>query len=507
MDQARVAVERIGKRFPGVQALADVSLEFRPGECHALIGENGAGKSTLGKIIAGIHRPDEGAVRVDGRRVTFRTPREAARAGIRIVHQELAFCPNLSIAENLFLGELPSRRGWLDRAALQKQAEEQLATIGLSLDPRTRMETLSTAQEQMVQIAAAAGRRARLIILDEPTSSLSQAEADRLFAILRRLREAGTAIIYVSHRLEEILALSDRISVLRDGRLVGTRERRDATPAELVRLMIGREIEEYAPRHVPGTLGETALAVRDLESAGRFSRVSFDVRRGEIVGMAGLVGAGRSEIAQALFGIDQSARGRVEALGRRVEGRSPSAAISAGIGYLPEDRKRQGLVLELKSRENISLPSLDRLRRAGLVQRGRERKLTTEHVEQLHMRPSDAEKTVSGLSGGNQQKVALAKWLARRCPVLILDEPTRGVDVGAKAEIHALIDSLASAGHAILLISSEMPELLRLSTRILVVSRGRIAGELTQAEATQERVMELMAGGQVIAQGNAAGGT
>lgn len=488
-----LAFEGITKRFPGVTALADVSLEVRAGECHALMGENGAGKSTLGKIVAGIYQPDEGRVLLDGEVIRFRVPLDAAEAGIAIVHQELAFCPNLSIAENLFLGRMPSRGGIVRRGEMEGEARRMLAAVGLQIDPATLMERLSTAQEQLVQIAAAVGRRARIIVMDEPTSSLSAVESERLFEILGQLKRQGVTIIYVSHRMEEILRLCDRVSVLRDGRFIKTLETAATSTDEIVSLMIGRSVGEYFPSHLSAKIGPPLLAVEGLSAADRVRDVSFEVRAGEVVGLAGLVGAGRSEVARCIFGVDEFERGTIRIDGQAVTIRTPSDAIELGIGLLPEDRKRQGLVLSMSCKDNLALAVLRRLAGRLLFSRRRAGRLAAEYFEKLRVRAAHPEVDVAGLSGGNQQKIALAKWLARNCRVLILDEPTRGVDVGAKAEIYSLIDELAAAGKAVLLISSELPEVLNLSTRVLVLAGGRVVGELPRERATQDAVMRLMA--------------
>lgn len=493
MTSPILSFQHLTKRFPGVLALDDVSFDIPAGECHAIVGENGAGKSTLGKIIAGIYRPTSGRVLLDGVAVEHLTPLEAAQAGIGIVHQELAFCPNLSIAENLFLGVMPARCGFVNWREMRRQAESMLANVGLEVDPATPMSALSTGQEQLVQIAVAVGRRARIIIMDEPTSSLSQAEAERLFEIIQRLRRDGVTILYVSHRLEEIMRLCDRISVLRDGHYIETLITAQTNTDEIVRAMIGRRVEEYFPEHIGGEPGAPLLSVRGLTSPGVFHDISFEVRAGEIVGLAGLVGAGRSEVARAIFGIDPFTQGSIALSRQPVQLKSPLEAIRAGIGYLPEDRKRQGLVLSMSCRENLSLSIMERLKRWGLFDHRRDKTLAREYFERLRVRAPSVDSEIAGLSGGNQQKIAIAKWLASRCRVLILDEPTRGVDVGAKAEIHALIDQLATDGHGILLISSELPEVLNLSTRIIVLAGGRIAGELSREKANQEALMRLMA--------------
>ncbi len=478
MTESAVRFERITRRFPGVQALTEVSLEIAAGSCHALCGENGAGKSTLGKILAGIHTPDSGRMFVHGREAHFTSPRDALRAGVGMVHQELAFCENLSVAENLCLGALPSRGGLLDRDAMAGRAGEMLAEIGTTLDVARPVGSLTIAQQQMVQIALAVSGGARVIIFDEPTSSLSQVEADRLNALIGRLRARGVACIYVSHRMPEVFHLCDAVSVLRDGRHVGTRPTAGLTEHELVQMMIGRPLAEYVPRHADTVIGEEVLRVGELSSPGKFERVSFSLRAGEVLGVAGLVGAGRSELAQALFGLDPVRRGSIAIAGRPVRIDTPAAAIALGIGLVPEDRKRQGLVPQESALHNLSLAILGRLSRFTWLRLREERAVAREFFDRLRVRAPSPDTVIAGLSGGNQQKVVLARWLAARSRVLILDEPTRGVDVGAKAEIHALIGELAAQGTAILLISSELPEVLALSRRILVLRAGRIVGEL-----------------------------
>ena len=489
-----VRFERVSKRFPGVLALREVTLEVADGSCHALCGENGAGKSTLGKILAGIYTPDEGEVFVHGRRVRFHAPRDAFMAGVGMVHQELAFCDNISVAENLCLGDLPTRRGVVWRAEMERRARAMLAEIGTELDVARPLGRLTIAQQQMVQIAAAVGSGARIIVFDEPTSSLSQPEADRLYGLIRRLQARGVTCIYVSHRMAEIFGLCDAVSVLRDGAHVATRPVAGLSEAELVRMMIGRSLEEYFPKHLERPPGEELLRVEHLTCPGKFEDVSFSLRAGEVVGLAGLVGAGRSEIARALFGLERRATGTVLLEGKPLVAFSPRRAIARGIALVPEDRKREGLVLSESGLHNTSLPILPRLSRFGWIRRGEERDLVYEQFRRLRVRTPGLDAAVAGLSGGNQQKVVLAKWLASDPRVLILDEPTRGVDVGAKAEIHALIDQLAARGHGILLISSELPEVLSLSGRILVLRGGRLVGELTRNEASQDRLMYLMAG-------------
>jgi ABC-type sugar transport system ATPase subunit len=489
-----VRFEDVRKRFPGSVALDGVTLDVAAGSCHALCGENGAGKSTLGKILAGIHAPDGGRMLIGGEPVRFGGPRDALAAGVGMVHQELAFCDNLSVAENLCLGALPRHGGLTDPRETVRHAEAMLAEIAPDIDVRRPLGALNTAQRQLVQIAAAVGGGARIVVFDEPTSSLSQHDAERLYELIGRLRARGVTCIYVSHRMPEIFRLCDTVSVLRDGRHVATRPTAELTENELVRLMIGRPPAEYLPSPPPDAAGAELLRVEGLSSPGRFHDVSFSLRAGEVLGLAGLVGAGRSEVAEALMGLDRAARGSVAVEGKPVRIRTPQQAIRLGIGLVPEDRKRQGLVLVASGTHNTSLPILKRLSRAGWIKRREERDLTVEYFNRMRVRTPSPETPVAGLSGGNQQKVVLARWLAARSRVLMLDEPTRGVDVGAKAEIHALIAELAARGSAVLLISSELPELLSLSSRILVLRGGRIAGELHREQATQDRLLRMMAG-------------
>jgi ABC-type sugar transport system ATPase subunit len=489
-----IRFEHITRRFPGVLALDDVSFEIAAGSCHALCGENGAGKSTLGKILGGIHAPDEGRVVVFGEPVSFGGPQQALAAGVAIVHQELAFCENLSVAENLCLGSLPGRGPFLSREAMARRAAEMLRAIGATIDVNRLVGELSTGQQQMLQIAAAVGQGARVIVFDEPTSSLSQHEAERLYTLIASLRERGVTLIYVSHRMDEIFRLCDAITVLRDGGHVSTQPAAALSEASLVAAMIGRPLDDYYPRHLDGEAGKELLRVEALSSPARFHDVSLSLRAGEVVGLAGLVGAGRSEVARALFGLDPEATGQVWIDGVPGLPRSPAAAMHAGVALVPEDRKRQGLVLSMSALSNATLPTLGALSRLTFIRQRAERALARSYFDRLRVRVSALDALAAGLSGGTQQKLVLAKWLAARCRVLILDEPTRGVDVGAKAEIHALIDELASAGSAVLLISSELPEVLHLSTRIIVLRDGRIAGELPRAQATQAGLMRLMAG-------------
>ncbi len=483
----------ITKRFPGVTALADVGFDVHAGTCHAVCGENGAGKSTLGKILAGVHAADAGTVALGGAPVRFASPRDALAAGVALVHQELAFCENLTVAENLCLGRIPRRFGFVDRDALHREADAVLAPVGGGIDVRRAMASLSVAEQQLVQIAAAVGAGARVIVFDEPTSSLGERDAARLFALIDDLKADGVAMLYVSHRMPEIYRLCDTITVLRDGRHVATGPAAELPEARLVQLMIGRPVERQSRAHGHVTRGEDRLRVERLTHPGTFEDVSFTLHAGEVLGLAGLVGAGRSEIAQAIFGLDALATGRVLVRGAPVTSRDPRAAMAHRIGLVPEDRKKQGLVLSMRTRENATLPTLDRVARLGWIDRAAERERARTSFERLRVRATQ-ETVTAALSGGNQQKIVIAKWLAADCDILMLDEPTRGVDVGAKAEIHAWIDGLAAEGVAVLVISSELPELLRLSTRVLVLRDGRVVGEVARADATQDGLLRMMAG-------------
>lgn len=484
----------ISKSFPGVRALHKVCIDIRRGDCHALLGENGAGKSTLGKILAGIYQPDDGRVELDGHAVAFRSPRDARLAGIGMVHQELAFCENLSVAENLCLSDLPRRGPFVSRARLLAQASDMLRAIDADVDPSALVGDLSISHQQLVQIAGAVAGGARILVFDEPTSSLSQVESQRLFKLIRSLKDRGVTSIYVSHRLREIFDLCDAVTVLRDGEVVDTRPIAGLDEGALVRMMIGRSLDAYFPAHSAGRDAPERLRVELLESPGKFQPLSFSVRAGEIVGMAGLVGAGRTEVTEALFGLDPRSAGRILVEGKPAAIRSPRDAMRYGLGLVPEDRKRHGLVLSMGSGENISLAILDRLCRLGWINARAEAAEAGAYVERLRIRAPSLDTPAGALSGGNQQKLVMAKWLAAHCRVLLVDEPTRGVDVGAKAEIHALLSELARAGSAILLVSSELPEVLNLSDRILVMRAGQLVGEVDRASATQESVLRLMAG-------------
>ena len=485
----------ITKRFPGVLALDDVSFTVERGECHALMGENGAGKSTLGKILAGVYNADSGELRLEGDPIHPTDPLRARQLGIAMVHQELAFCPNLTIAENLCLGDLPKKFGVVSRDLMRRKARAMLQEIECDLDVDLPISRLSTAQEQLVQIAGAVGTGASIIVMDEPTSSLSVAESEHLFKLLGQLKQRAITVIYVSHRLEEIFRLCDTITVLRDGRHVATERIANTNHDRLVHQMVGRDVEFKTPHHVALTLGDEVLRVEKLSSRGKFKDINFTIRTGEVVGLAGLVGAGRTEIAQAIFGLDPAATGKVFVNGQPVKLRSVSKMLAAGVGMVPEDRKRQGLVLTMNCRENASLAALERMTYPlGIIKRSDERAITHNFLTRLQTRMGSIESPVATLSGGNQQKVALAKWLARDCAALIVDEPTRGVDVGAKAEIHNILDELARAKMGLLVISSELPELINLCRRIIVLREGEQVGELDRDNFSQTVLLRMMAG-------------
>jgi ABC-type sugar transport system ATPase subunit len=494
MAEPLIEFREITKRFPGIVALNRVSVTVAAGSCHGLVGENGAGKSTLGKVLAGLHSPDGGELRIAGRPVRLASPLQALQAGVGMVHQELAFCENLTVAENLCLDRLPATAGWLSRRRLRERARDLLAPIAPGLEVSRRLGDLPVSQQQLVQIAAAVGRGARIIVFDEPTSSLSEVETQRLLGLIRQLQQRGITCLYISHRLPEVFALCDTITVLRDGQVVATHATPEVDEGAIVSEMIGRRLEEYFPAHVGAEVGEELLRVEGLSSPGKFRDISLSLRAGEVVGVAGLVGAGRTEVAEALFGLDRAARGRVLVNGGPLPLTSPQVALARGVGLVPEDRKRHGLVLSMTARENLTLPLLPRLSRWGWVNRRAEARLVADTFRALQVRAASPEVAAGSLSGGNQQKLVLARWLAARCRVLLLDEPTRGVDVGAKAEIHGLIDELARSGSAVLLISSELPEVLNLATRVLVMREGRLVGELSREQARPEAVLRLMAG-------------
>ena len=479
----------ICKFFPGVKALQGVELALLGGEVHALMGENGAGKSTLMKVLGGVYQPDQGVMTRKGQPYAPANPLEARSAGVGFVHQELKLAGHMTVAENICLGRLPTK-GWglVDKVRLESQAQAALDELGVKISPRALVGKLSVAMQQMVEIAKAISLQSEILIMDEPTASLSARETQHLFEIVERLRAGGTAIVYISHRMEEVFQLCQRITVLRDGQSVGTWATGELDEAALVRHMVGRELQEQFPVR-NANLGHELLRVEELARAGSFTGVSFSIKAGEVLGMGGLVGAGRTEIARCLAGADRRDAGKVYVDGSESSPRHVRDGIRAGIGYITEDRKGQGLTLGLDVEENVTLASLRALSNGVWMHKKSSRDMASRWVEKLRVRTPSLAQTVKNLSGGNQQKIVIAKWLARQCRVLIFDEPTRGVDVGARAEIYAIIEELAEQGVAILVISSDLPELLGLSDRVLVVHQGRIAAEFSRQEATPEAVI------------------
>jgi rhamnose transport system ATP-binding protein len=499
-----LVLKGIVKSFPGVRALRGVSFDVFPGEVHALLGENGAGKSTLIKILSGVHSPDEGEVRVRGKVVHFTEPGQAQHAGIATIYQEFSLYPELSVAENIFSGHIPRRFGGfaLDWGSAEREAAKLLESLDASdIDVRTRTGTLSVGNRQRVEIAKALSLKARVLILDEPTAVLTQHDVERLFAIVRNLRSNGVAIIYISHRLDEIFALADRVTVLRDGQWVATQQASEITEAELIRQMVGRALEEEPIVHDQPVLTAAerdkppALRASSLSRSPLLRDASLSLHAGEIVGLAGLIGSGRSELAQAIFGTLPPESGTIEIEGRSVNIRGPEDAIRLGIAYVPEDRGRQGLITAMDVGQNVSITRLKQLTRGPFLDFKAEKTLAEDYVARLRIKTPNVRETVRNLSGGNQQKIVVAKWLATKPRILIVDEPTRGIDVGARAEIHRLIVSLArDEGLAVVVISSDMQEVLRLADRILVMHEGRVTGEFTRANATQESVLTAALG-------------
>ncbi len=483
----------IDKSFPGVQALVDVQFDVRPGEVHALLGENGAGKSTLIKIISGVYQAEAGTVQVDGADVEFGNPRDAQSHGIATIYQELLLYPELSVAENIYMGHAPRARfGMIDWPMMRQQAAEILSSLDINdIDVTRNVGTLSVGNRQRVEIAKALSQNARLLIMDEPTAALTEADVQRLFALVRLLRERGVAIIYISHRLDEVFMLADRVTVLRDGQYVGTRMIEDTSEDDLISMMVGRTIDDLFPK-LETHIGAAVLELRGLTRRPLTNDISLKLHAGEIVGLAGLVGSGRSELAQAVFGFTPADSGEILLDGKPVTIRHPGQAMNFGIAYVPEDRGTQGLIRQMTVRENVSLAVLKTLAKGSVVNRSAERDLARRSIRQLNIRAYSTEQVVNKLSGGNQQKVVVSKWLASKPRVLIMDEPTRGIDVGAKAEIHRLMSELAQQGLAILMISSELPEVLGMSDRILVMRQGHIVAEFAREVATQENVATAM---------------
>ncbi len=483
----------ISKSFPGVRALDKVNFDIREGEVHALLGENGAGKSTLIKILSGVYQPDEGTIKLDGKSVTIANPQDAQRAGIATIYQELLLFPDLSVAENIFMGHAPRTNfGAIDWPNLRRKARELLASLDIhDLDVNMEVGALSVGNRQRVEIAKALSQDARILIMDEPTAALTEHDVERLFGIVRLLRDRGVAVVYISHRLEEVFLLADRVTVLRDGAYVATKDVSDTDHDDLIHMMVGRRIEALFPKG-EARIGEVVLEAEDVHRPPTTNGVSITLRAGEIVGLAGLVGSGRTEFAKVLFGVTPAKSGTVRIDGRPVHIRSPAQAKALGIGYVPEDRGRHGLIRPMDLVQNMSMAVLKLVSKGPFIIQQAERELAMEYVDKFKIRISGIDQVAGKLSGGNQQKVVLSKWLSTKPKILIMDEPTRGIDVGAKAEIHRLMSELAGQGMAIIMISSELPEILGMSDRILVMRGGRIVMEALRGDASQEGIASAM---------------
>lgn len=493
MTQPLVQMEGISKGFPGVQALSDCQFELAAGEVHALVGENGAGKSTLMKILTGIYQKDSGRLLLKGQEVHIPNTKAAQSLGVSIIHQELNLIPDLTIAQNMFIGREPRKplRFLLDEHKMNEDTGELLRQLNLNLDPRMKISDLSVAKQQMIEIAKALSFRSDVLIMDEPTAALTDAEISELFRMIEKLRSTGAGIVYISHRMEELTRISDRITVMRDGRYIATVQTKETSMDQIISMMVGRELHVEKHELVKPHNAKKILEVRNLSRRKAFEEIHFTVGAGEIVGVAGLMGAGRTEVARAIFGADRIDAGDIYVNGVQVRIRGTHDAVKHGIGYLSEDRKRFGLLVDMEVGENVALPSLGKLKRFGWMQDSEIEKVSAHYVEALKIKTPSIRQKAKFLSGGNQQKIVIGKWLYRDCQVLIFDEPTRGIDVGAKAEIYALLEELAKQGKAILMISSELPEILRLSHRVLVMCEGRITGELIGEHATQEEIMRL----------------
>ncbi|MFT5525314.1 MAG: ribose transport system ATP-binding protein [Pirellulaceae bacterium] len=497
MSSPILQVRNVTKRFPGVRALTDVDMDLYPGEVLAVLGENGAGKSTLMKILAGVQEPDEGQILMDGKPLRIDSVRTASANGIVLIHQELNLSDNLDVGANIFLGREPLFCGLIDRAKIDEGSEVVLEKVGLDVSPRTIVNSLPIGKQQMIEIAKALSVNARVLIMDEPTSSLSTKETEALFQVVKDLRSQGVSIIYISHRLGEVEELADRVTVLRDGENAGNIDNDDINHDRMVQLMVGREISQLYS-HEPLPPGELLLEVEDLiVPANPNHKLNFKLRAGEIVGVQGLVGAGRTEMLQVLFGVEKKLGGTIKLAGETLDIASPLDAIHAGIALVPEDRKQQGLIIEMAVRENIGLASLRQNQFFGFLNSTHEANITEEMIEKLNIKTPHAMQVARYLSGGNQQKVVLGKWLAMAPKILLLDEPTRGIDVGAKEEIYQLMEQLAETGVAILFVSSEMEEILRMSDRTLVMHEGRISGELKRSDLSEEAIMHLATGGDL----------
>lgn len=486
----------IKKRFPGVLALDDVQLTVKRGEVHVLLGENGAGKSTLMKILSGAYTKDAGEIFIDGKKIEIENPAHAQELGIGIIYQEFNLNTFMSVAENIYLGREPVRiPGVIHWSILFENAQKILDSLKTGIDAKQEVGTLGVAKQQMVEVAKALSLDARILIMDEPTASLSNREIQQLFKTIRHLKEQGVSIIYISHRLEEIFKIGDRVTVLRDGKYVGTNEVKDLTHGKLVRMMVNRDLSDHIPKEKT-TLGETVLRLENISVENRLRNISFELRKGEVLGIAGLMGAGRTRLARTIFGIEKITGGSIYINGVKKEITSPRDAINAGIGFVTEDRKNEGLVLDLSVKKNITLPNINQFLEHGILNFKKENKTVDSYIDKLNIKTPGRDQLVEFLSGGNQQKVVLSKWLCSEADIFIFDEPTRGIDVGAKTEIYQLINQLTADGVAVIMISSEMPEILGMSDRILVMRNGQISGELSRDEANQEKIMNYALGEQ-----------
>jgi ribose transport system ATP-binding protein len=494
MSACVLTMRHIRKTFPGLVALDGVDFELRKGEVHVLLGENGAGKSTLVKILGGAYKKDGGQIILDDREVEIRNPRHAQQSGIACIHQEFNLIPHLSVGENIFLGREPMRLGAvIDQSAIFREAERALRDLGVEIDVRKPVQELSVAQQQIVEVVKALSMDARILIMDEPTSALTEHEIQSLFATIRKLKKKDVSIIYISHRLNELFEIGDRVTVLRDGKYAGTRDVAGISKQELITMMVDRPLGEHFPKQTMSP-GEEVLRVEGLSKKGLLHDIRFSVYRGEIVGIAGLMGSGRTTLARMIFGLEKPDIGKIYVKGRLCEIRSPRAAIASGIGFLTEDRKNEGLVLGLSVMANMCLPSIEKISRFGIVSNAEENVLSGKFVQDLHIKTPALSQKVVYLSGGNQQKVVLSKWLCRQADIFIFDEPTRGIDVGAKEEIYQLMNRLTASGVAIIMISSELPEVLGMSDRILVMHQGEVSGEFPAREATQEQILRCALG-------------
>lgn len=483
-------MENIQKSFGTVKVLHGIQFALQKGTVHALMGENGGGKSTLMKILAGIYKCDCGEIKINGKKVEMTSPKHAQEMGIAMIHQELSPIPEMTVAENIFLGREPGSGVFIDYKKMNKQTEALLAGLKVNIHPNTRVGSLKVADQQLIEIAKAISLNAEIIIMDEPTSAITDKEVDNLFMLIEDLKKQGKGIIYISHKMDEIFKISDKITVLRDGEYVNTWAAKDISNDILIKQMVGREINEIYPKQ-PVPIAETVLAVEKLTLKGKFENISFQVKRGEIFGLAGLVGAGRTELMHALFGLTPATSGEMFLYGKKVTIKNPKDAISNGMAYVAEDRKLEGLVLEMSVGQNVSLASLKEFSKGLFIQKNKENKIIEEQISALKIKANNRQQLVASLSGGNQQKVVLAKWLIKKPKILILDEPTRGIDVGAKAEIYKLMGEFVKQGNSIIMISSEMPEVMGMADRILVLSNGQIGGELNKNEFVQEKIMKM----------------